>query len=364
MDLDDNNIKLNIEMAFIDACHSFESTYKDFLNIRKHMVNDGIIFMHDMYPKDIESTDSKLSGDCYKTAEKIRKEHFNDFEIITIPVEPGLSILRKVDRQLDWIKEDDKENKKETFGFIITSYIHEFNHLLALDSCIKSLRDKHLEQKKIIIIDTKSNKNLVNLAINSNKYDDVIFEFSKEDIPADMLALYYYKKNKYFTKAIIIQDSMKLKEKIDVSNVNDVLYLWHFTNHRIHWNTIKEPDTEYNKTNNIVTHDDLIIDRINSKIEIQEFKDYCNSIYFRKDKWCGCFGGCCIISYDFLEELDRRTGIINFQKLMITRRDRMVFESLFSIACQYVSGRDMEVSYDGLYKGLEGNIISKVSFER
>lgn len=102
-DLKEKGIHLGLEMAFIDACHTHEATYRDFLNVRDHLVNDGIIFMHDMYPKDAESSDPGLSGDCYKTAEKIRLEHNHEFEIITIPIEPGLSILRKVNRQLDWL---------------------------------------------------------------------------------------------------------------------------------------------------------------------------------------------------------------------------------------------------------------------
>jgi len=102
-DLKEKGINLGLEMAFIDACHTHEATYRDFLNVRDHLVNDGIIFMHDMYPKNLESSDHGLSGDCYKTAEKIRLEHHHEFEIITIPVEPGLSILRKVHRQLNWL---------------------------------------------------------------------------------------------------------------------------------------------------------------------------------------------------------------------------------------------------------------------
>lgn len=102
-DLKEKGVNLGLEMAFIDACHTHEATYRDFLNVKEHLVNDGIIFMHDMYPKDVESSHPGLSGDCYKTAEKIRREHNHEFEIITIPVEPGLSILRKVDRPLGWL---------------------------------------------------------------------------------------------------------------------------------------------------------------------------------------------------------------------------------------------------------------------
>lgn len=45
-----NNINLMLDMAFIDACHTHEATYKDFLNIKEHINDDGIIFFHDTYP--------------------------------------------------------------------------------------------------------------------------------------------------------------------------------------------------------------------------------------------------------------------------------------------------------------------------
>jgi len=97
------NTNLHLEMGFIDACHSHEASYRDFLNLKEHMVNDGIIFFHDSYPVSEKWTDQGLCGDAYKTIEKIRLEHNKEFEIVTIPVNPGLSIARKVVKQLEWL---------------------------------------------------------------------------------------------------------------------------------------------------------------------------------------------------------------------------------------------------------------------
>lgn len=361
---------LALEMVFIDACHSHEATYRDFLNVKKHLVNDGIIFMHDMYPKDIESTNSGLSGDCYKTAEKIRKEHYTEFEILTIPVEPGIAILRKVDRQLDWCIKDESDIvvKEDSYGFLIASCIRENAHLLQLNHCIQSIREKHPNQKKVVVVDFTSTNELVQSAIVNNP--DVLFELSTEMIPADMLLLDYYKKNNYFNKAILLQDSMMLKTKFCVSDITDITYLWYFTNHRKHWHSINEPDTVYNKMHNIITHDDLNMHVINTKIENPDFKEYCRDIYYNKNEWCGCFGTCCIITYDFLNKLDKCTNIIQLQKQMTNNRLRRSIESIFALACQYVTRRNMEYGYDGLYydgdtgNSMEGHIISKVSFDR
>ena len=360
--LDNNNINLKLEMVFIDACHSYEATYRDFLNVQKHLVNDGIVFMHDMYPKDLKSTSKDLSGDTYKTAEKIRLNHNYNFEILTIPVEPGLSILRKVDRQLNWLPSN--------YGFIVTSYLSEQKHLISLNNCLNSIIKNNPNNKIVVIVDHKSDISFIEQAKNSFSNRNVIFDISNDDIRADMLTLDYYYKKRYFDKAIIIQDSMKLKNKIDPSRVDDILYLWYATNHRLQWNVINEPKSDYNTEYNIITHEDLISHIIDTKIQNLDFKKYCEDIYSNKDKWCVCFGGCCIITHDFLVRLNDLTGIIDLQKQMNTRRLAMVFESLFSIACQYVTQRSMECAYDGLYydgvKGnnLDGRVISKVSFLR
>ena len=101
--LDDNKINLGLEMVFIDACHSHVASYTDFLNVKKHLKNDGIIFFHDTYPASEYWTDEGLCNDCYKTSEVIRKCHNNEFEILTLPVNPGISIARKCSKQLDWL---------------------------------------------------------------------------------------------------------------------------------------------------------------------------------------------------------------------------------------------------------------------
>lgn len=101
--LDDTNTNLNLEMAFIDACHSHEASYKDFLNVDKHLKDDGIIFFHDTYPASLKWTDDGLCGNCYLTPEVIRKNHNNQYEILTLPINPGISIARKCPKQLKWL---------------------------------------------------------------------------------------------------------------------------------------------------------------------------------------------------------------------------------------------------------------------
>jgi predicted O-methyltransferase YrrM len=96
-------INLDLDMVFIDAFHSHTASYNDFLNVKDYVNQDGIIFFHDCYPFSNEDTNLGLCGDCYKTSEVIRKYHNDEFEILTIPVFPGISIARKCVKQLAWL---------------------------------------------------------------------------------------------------------------------------------------------------------------------------------------------------------------------------------------------------------------------
>ena len=92
-------------MIFIDVCHTHEATYNDFLNAKKHIKDDGIIFFHDTYPNSEIWTSNSLCGDGYKTSQVIRMNHNDEFEILTLPINPGISIARKCPKNhLKWIK--------------------------------------------------------------------------------------------------------------------------------------------------------------------------------------------------------------------------------------------------------------------
>lgn len=90
------NDDIKFDVVFIDADHSHEQSLKDFLNVKDKVIDDGFIFFHDTYPYDPYLFDMTLSGDVYKTALYIKK-HFNeDFEIVTLPINPGLTIVKKI----------------------------------------------------------------------------------------------------------------------------------------------------------------------------------------------------------------------------------------------------------------------------
>jgi len=92
---------IKIDMLFIDANHSKESVLKDFQNYFPFVREQGIIILHDGYPKNKAQTQPGYCGDGYKAIEKLSK-NTKDYEMMTIPVSPGLTLCRKRKKHLEW----------------------------------------------------------------------------------------------------------------------------------------------------------------------------------------------------------------------------------------------------------------------
>lgn len=92
------------DMVFIDADHSHEQSLRDFCNVKDWVIPDGFIFLHDTYPCDPVYLEKSVCNDVYKTALYI-KLHYHDFEVLTLPFQPGVTIIKKMksNKQLLWI---------------------------------------------------------------------------------------------------------------------------------------------------------------------------------------------------------------------------------------------------------------------
>lgn len=95
-----NNLDKNIifDAVFIDADHSHEQSLKDFLNVKDRIIDDGFIFFHDTYPYDQHMMARHLCDDAYKTALYIKTHFIEEFEVLTLPFNPGVTILKKMPR--------------------------------------------------------------------------------------------------------------------------------------------------------------------------------------------------------------------------------------------------------------------------
>ena len=94
------------DLIFIYADHSHEQSLKDFINAEKFLINDGFIILHDTYPYDLSYISPLYCNDCYKTALYIKNNLIKNFEIITLPFNPGLTLIKKIpqNKQLIYLK--------------------------------------------------------------------------------------------------------------------------------------------------------------------------------------------------------------------------------------------------------------------
>jgi hypothetical protein len=89
------------DLIFIDGDHSKEMVLSDFKRCVNLVKEDGLILLHDAYPETKQQTTSLLCGDGYLAIEELSR-NTRDWEMVTIPVFPGLTICRKRSNQVPW----------------------------------------------------------------------------------------------------------------------------------------------------------------------------------------------------------------------------------------------------------------------
>lgn len=94
---------LLIDMLFIDADHSSESVLKDFRDYFPYVRQHGLILLHDTHPGDASLLEPGWCGDAYRAIEQLQRDS-DGFEMMTIPVSPGLTLCRKRTAQLSWME--------------------------------------------------------------------------------------------------------------------------------------------------------------------------------------------------------------------------------------------------------------------
>jgi hypothetical protein len=271
-----------------------------------------------------------------------------------------------------------------TFSFLIPICIRNNQHLNQLLRCVKSIRNFHPENSLYLINDSDDNFDIKELFINDENIH-VINTLNKGS--ADQQVFKVILDYDIPGKCFIMQDSMLLNKPLEnIENIKNVQFLWHFTNHIINWDTIKEPITDYNTKNNIVTHTDLIKHCLmKDYFDYPDFQLYALDALEYKNKWCGVFGNCCIIDKETIVRMNNQTNFVDKFSNYTTNRERRANESIFAIICHYhFPSINFHNSYDGLYYDgfntnpahgtktdfedlvwcCKNNYVSKISFDR
>ena len=195
-------------------------------------------------------------------------------------------------------------------GFIILRCVKEPKVNKYWQLCYDSIRHFYPESP-IVIIDDCSNpdmltdKSMTNTTIVNSEFPG----------RGEVLPYYYYQKNRWFPRAMIIHDSIVINSKLDL-NFDRAIMLWHFKHN---WD---QPEDEIR-----------ILSGLKDPVPILQF-------HSQKDKWNGCSGGQCLIELSFLDELDSKYDLKRLVDLIQNRFQRMSFERVWAtLLCANMDSR-------------------------
>jgi len=229
--------------------------------------------------------------------EQIHKNIYKNFNILNIKND----ILLNNNLIMDNIMKNDK------FGFIMIRYVNSEKTNKYWIESYRLIRKYY--NNKIIIIDDHSDYNFIKY--DTDYIDIVNCQFIQSDYKSrgEILGYYYYHKYKFFEKAVIIHDSVFIQKYINFDKYDDIKFIWHFESK---W---------FDQTEE--TH---LIKQINHSDDI--LKHYNNTEFIH-----GCFGVQSVISYDFLDKIQKKYNFFKLLDYVDSRKLRMDIERVFALIC-------------------------------
>lgn len=194
-----------------------------------------------------------------------------------------------------------------SLGFIILRHVNNETTNNYWIECYESIR-KHYPDNNIIIIDDNSNnylteKELHNTTIINSEYHG----------RGELLPYIYYLQFKLFEVALIIHDSVFLNTRYDFS-ADKYKIIWDFD--KMH---LESPDYE--------------------RKMLETFNDK-GLLDFYEGEWRGCFGGMCIITHDYLKEVNNKYNLENLLPFITSRQHRCCFERVIACLLQFNHKRE------------------------
>lgn len=134
-----NHISQKYDIIFIDGLHLFEQVYRDITNSLNHLVDGGIIVVHDCNPiteitQRRERDSDSWHGDVWKSIVKLKIEDPN-INICTVDTDEGCGIIKKGFQELLKISEGTnindysflENNRKEALNLIsVNEFIEKY----------------------------------------------------------------------------------------------------------------------------------------------------------------------------------------------------------------------------------------------
>lgn len=93
---------LKFDMVFVDSQHEFEHIKEETLLLDQHLVPNAIVIFHDTYPANDHQLSPIECGDAWRIVSYLKT--LQDWEFVTLPTQHGLTICRKAEHQVLWMK--------------------------------------------------------------------------------------------------------------------------------------------------------------------------------------------------------------------------------------------------------------------
>ena len=210
----------------------------------------------------------------------------------------------------------------DDYCFIILRYVNDDSANLYWSHCYDQIR-KFYKNEKIIIIDDNS-KNKIKKIGNPLDINTILIN-SEFPGRGELLPYYYFYKNRYAKRAVILHDTVFIHKKIKKYLIFTYKYyfLWHFRH-------------EFNDDETILS----VIEKFNDGDNLKKF-------YKRKKKWKGCFGAMTIINQDYLTFVFNKSNYLQILLQEITTRPkRMAYERIISILLTYYDINKVSINGD------------------
>lgn len=271
-----------------DGSHHFAHQVISFKVLEKYLTPGGIYVIEDVQPPFIDGfKDLSIFGTEY--AHYIRENYnisFYDTRIGHFPDDFLMCFTKK------------------TITFTMTRCIQTEEHKELWYRCYQSIRQFY-KNTKIIIIDDNSLLTDDRDSIATN----TVFIKSEFSGAGEMLPYYYFLKQKWSDKMIMLHDSMFLARKLTSVELGEpVKFLWHFYDHS--WD-----------------NDEVIENKLKCLSQCDELI----TLNRQKHRWHGCFGSTSIIDWLTLDKLNNKYRLETLVNHISNREERMALERIFAL---------------------------------
>lgn len=200
---------------------------------------------------------------------------------------------------------DTIKNPPKRLGFVIVRHIQDEKTSKYWFKSCQYIRH-HYPMAPIVVVDDNSNRKFINPQLEKS-IPNLRIIHSEYPRCGEMLGYYYFWKNKWFDKAVVMHDSVFLKKRVDFERYRGVRFLWHF--------------------------DTKVFDDIATETNFLEKVGRCYvGTYENKSLWNGCFGVMSVIDHDFLKKIQ---SIFVLLPLIKTRPLRSCMERVFAVMCRH-----------------------------